>query len=59
MWNLKVFENASIHMRAGHGLTWKGVPGYSKLGQIWFGTPIWPKLFIGSYGSRGIEGMSK
>lgn len=55
-WNLMTFPNQSLHMRAGHGMMFYGQEGYSVLGQLWFGTPIWPKAVIGSYGGRfGLE----
>ena len=54
MWNLKSFSNASIHMRAGHGKSYLGQKGYGILGQMWYGIPDWPKLFISSFGGRGI-----
>jgi hypothetical protein len=39
-------------MRAGHGMMFYGKEGYGVLGQLWFGTPIWPKAVVGSYGGR-------
>ncbi len=51
-WNLMTFSNQSLHMRAGHGLNYLGQPGYGVMGQLWFGTPIWPKAVVGSYGGR-------
>jgi len=51
-WNLMTFSNQSLHMRAGHGFNYLGQPGYGVVGQLWFGTPIWPKAVVGSYGGR-------
>ena len=51
-WNLKTFANQSIHMRAGHGMNYLGQPGYGTLGQLWYGTPVWPKVVVVSYGGR-------
>jgi hypothetical protein len=56
-WNLKTFANQSIHMRAGHGYNYLGQPGFGTAGQLWYGTPIWPKAVIGSYGGRGAMGI--
>lgn len=56
-WNLKTFANQSIHMRAGHGYNYLGQPGFGTAGQLWYGTPIWPKAVIGSYGGRGVMGI--
>ncbi|MFH7004205.1 DUF6443 domain-containing protein [Flavobacterium bizetiae] len=52
MWNLKPFATASMHMRAGHGYNYLGKEGFGLLGQLYYGTPAWPKLVIGSYGGR-------
>lgn len=46
------FSNQSLHTRAGHGMMYLREPGYGIMGQVWFGTPIWPKAVIGSYGGR-------
>ena len=52
MWNLKSFSTASMHMRAGHGYNYMGEQGFNLMGRLWYGTPTWPKLVIGSYGGR-------
>jgi hypothetical protein len=51
-WNLMTFPNQSLHLRAGHGMNFLDKPGYGAFGQIWYGTPIWPKAVVGSYGGR-------
>lgn len=58
-WNMKLFPNQSLHMRAGHGTAYQGLQGYGRLGQFWYGTPIWPKAVIGSYGSRTVEKVAR
>ncbi|MEM9339597.1 MAG: DUF6443 domain-containing protein, partial [Bacteroidota bacterium] len=58
-WNLKTFTNQSIHMRAGHGVNYLGQPGYNIIGRLWYGTPIWPKAFIFSYGGRTVQSTIK
>ncbi|HEU4497476.1 MAG TPA: hypothetical protein VFR70_10525, partial [Flavobacterium sp.] len=55
MWNLKSFNSASMHMRAGHGRSFLGQKGYGILGQLWYGTPAWPKYVVGSYGGRALD----
>jgi len=55
-WNLKTFATQSMHMRAGHGTRFYGKQGYGLLGRLWFGTPWWPKFFLGSYGGRLVGG---
>lgn len=52
MWNLKPFPTASAHMRYGHGKNWLGQPAPSKIAQLWFGIPTWPKVLVFSYGGR-------
>lgn len=54
MWNLKTFANQAEHTIYGHGKNFLGQPGASIFGQLWYGTPAWPKLFVGSYGGRGL-----
>jgi len=51
-WNLMTFSSQSLHMRAGHGLNYLGQQGYGVVGQLWSGTPTWPKALVGSYGGR-------
>lgn len=55
MWNLMPFKSRSLHFRAGHGWNYLGESGMSIGGQLWFGTPLWPKLTLGSYGGRFLE----
>ncbi len=58
-WNLLNFETHSLHMRAGHGQNFLGEAGYSLAGQLWFGTPIWFKAFVGSLGGREIQATAR
>jgi hypothetical protein len=51
-WNIMVFTSQSMHMRAGHGFNYLGQPGYGVMGRLWYGTPNWPKVLVGSYGGR-------
>jgi hypothetical protein len=55
MWNLKPFGTQAEHMIFGHAQNCLGQPGANTLGQLWRGTPTWPKLFTLSYGGRGIQ----
>lgn len=34
-------------------------PAYGTLGQLWYGTPIWPKAVIDSYGGRTVENVER
>jgi RHS repeat-associated protein len=54
MWNYKSFTTQAAHTIYGHGKNYLGQPGANVLGQLWYGTPTWPKLFLGSYGGRGV-----
>jgi RHS repeat-associated protein len=54
-WNMKAFANQSVHMAAGHGVGYQGMQAYSKLGQLYFGTPSWIKLFSTSSSTRVIQ----
>lgn len=42
-WNLIKFSTQAKHMRLAHGQTYKGIEGATKLGQLYYGTPIWFK----------------
>ncbi len=53
-WNIKTFSSHADHIRLAHGQTYGGLRGASPLGQIWYGTPTWPKAVIGSYGGRAV-----
>jgi RHS repeat-associated protein len=59
MWNYKVFSTQASHMIYGHGKNFMGQPGANLLGQLWYGTPNWPKLLILSYGGRGASAISE
>ena len=54
MWNLKSFGTQAEHMIYGHGQNYLGEEGANFLGQLWYGTPNWPKLVIFSYGGRAM-----
>ena len=54
MWNLQPFSTQAEHMIYGHGRNYLGQEGASFLGQMWYGTPTWPKLTIFSYGGRAL-----
>ncbi|MGN6437290.1 MAG: DUF6443 domain-containing protein [Agriterribacter sp.] len=54
MWNYKPFATQAEHMIYGHGMNYGRSSGAGLFGQLWYGTPTWPKLFIGSYGGRGV-----
>lgn len=54
-WNLLKLSNQSLHMRAGHGMNYLGQPGYSALGQIWYGTPTWAKFGAFSTFGHGVQ----
>jgi RHS repeat-associated protein len=51
-WNIKNFSTHADHIRLAHGQTYGGLRGAGPLGQVWYGTPTWPKAVIGSYGGR-------
>jgi hypothetical protein len=55
MFNIKVFPNQQLHMVYGHGQNYLGMQGANFLQRAWYGTPAWPKLFILSYGGRGVQ----
>jgi hypothetical protein len=58
-WNMKAFETQSMHIRAGHGNSYLGQPGFSILGQLWYGTPIWPKAAAASATGHVVEEASR
>jgi len=55
MWNLKPFSSQAEHMILGHGKNYLGQPGANFIGRMWYGTPMWPKLSIISYGGKGLN----
>ena len=55
MFNLQNFSSQAEHMIYGHGQNYLGQSGANTLGQLWHGTPTWPKLFTLSYGGRGLQ----
>jgi hypothetical protein len=57
MWNYKPFASEAAHTIFGHGKNFMGQPGANLFGQLWHGTPAWPKLFTLSYGGRGFSAM--
>lgn len=53
-WNIKTFSSHADHIRLAHGQTYGGLKGAGPLGQVWYGTPTWPKAVVGSYGGRAV-----
>ncbi len=53
-WNIKTFSSHAEHMRLAHGQSYGGLRGAGPLGQVWYGTPTWPKAIVGSYGGRAV-----